>query len=205
MKRPFFAIAVIIALVWLIPALLPEESGWRLGFPFRIFFTTIALMGGLFFLLLEAPAPRQPTSGLGVFAWISAVYLVTVGFLVGIGMLFPQFDIPTEQDMVVAASPAERGRALFLDSATTCILCHSIEGQGGTRGPDLSGIATRAETRVEGLSAEAYIRQSILDSSAYIVEEFDPIMPPTLGDLLGQEKLEDIVAFLLTLEQDNDE
>jgi mono/diheme cytochrome c family protein len=195
---PLIVVAVITALVWLIPALLPADSGWRLGLPFRIFYTAIAVLGGLFFWLLEAPAPRQPTSGLGVFTSISTVYLATVGFLVGIGMIFPQFQIPTEQ-VVTAETPAERGKARFFDSATTCILCHAIEGQGGTRGPDLSDVATRAETRVEGLAAEEYIRQSILDPQAYIVAGYDPLMPPGLIKVIGEENLDDLVAYLLTL------
>ncbi|MFQ5593710.1 MAG: c-type cytochrome [Anaerolineae bacterium] len=199
LRWPLIAVAAVIALVWLVPARLPADSGWRLGLPFRMFYTGIAILGGLFFLLLEAPAPRRPTSGLGVVVGISAVYLATVGFLVGIGMIFPQFQIPAEQ-VAVAESPAERGQALFLDSATTCILCHAIEGQGGTRGPDLSGVATRAGTRVAGLSAEEYIRQSILDPTAFVVEGYDPIMPPGLIKVIGEENLDDLVAFLLTLE-----
>lgn len=199
LRWSFIAIAVIIALVWLIPALLPEDSGWRLGLPFRIFYSVIALLGGLFFLLLEAPTPRRPASGLAVFARISAVYLVTVGLLVGTGMVFPQFQIPSEE-VVVGQTPAERGEALFFDSATTCILCHAIQGQGGTRGPDLAGLATRAQARVEGMTAEEYIRQSVLDPRAYVVHGFEPIMPEGLVSVVGEGNLDDLIAFLLTLE-----
>ncbi|MFQ5613103.1 MAG: c-type cytochrome [Anaerolineae bacterium] len=199
LKWPFIIVAAVIVLVWLIPTLLPPDSGWRLGLPFRVFYTAITVLGGLFFLLLEAPAPRQPGSGLAVFVRISLVYLATVGFLVGIGMIFPQFAIPAEQ-VAVAETPADRGQALFFDSATTCILCHSVEGQGGTRGPDLSGVASRAGTRVEGLTAEEYIRQSILEPTAFVVEGYDPIMPPSLINVIGEENFDDLVAFLLTLE-----
>lgn len=197
-KLLFTVIAVILMMIWLISVLLPEDSGWRLGIPFRFFFTGITLLGGLFFILLETPAPRAPKSTLGVLAWTSAVYIATVGFLVGIGMIFPQFQIPDEQ-VIVADDPVARGKALFLDSATTCILCHAIEGQGGTRGPDLAGVATRAETRVEGMTAEEYIRQSMLDPTAFVVEEFEPIMPPGLINVVGEDKFDDLVAFLLSL------
>ncbi len=198
LSRLLIILAIILALIWLIPIFLPEDSGWRLGVPFRTFYSIITLLGGLFFILLDAPAPRPPKSTLSVLGWISGIYLATVGSLVLVGMIFPQFQLPEEQT-IIPDDPAARGAALFLDSTTTCILCHAIEEQGGTRGPDLGGVATRAETRVEGLTAEEYIRQSILDPTAYIVEGFEPIMPPTLFEVLGEEKFEDLVAFLLTL------
>jgi mono/diheme cytochrome c family protein len=189
----------VIALVWLLPVLLPEDSGWRLGLPFRIFYSTIALLGGLFFLLVESPAPRRPASGLGAFAATSAVYLVTVAFLVGLGMVFPNFDLPTEV-VAVSQAPAERGEALFFDTATTCLLCHAVEGQGGTRGPDLSGLVSRTADRLEGPEIEEYIRQSILEPQAFVVDGYDPIMPPGLLKVVGESNFDDLVAYLMTLE-----
>lgn len=199
MRGPLLVIGVVIALVWILPVLLPEDSGWLLGPPFRIFYTAIALLGLLFYLLLEAPAPRQPSSGLGAFAWAGAVYLVTVGFLVALGIVFPNYDLPTEV-VTVSQAPAERGEALFFDTATTCLLCHAVEGQGGTRGPDLSGLVSRAADRVAGTGAEEYIRQSILDPAAFVVEGFDPIMPPGLLKVVGENNFDDLVAYLMSLE-----
>ncbi len=201
LRRPIIAVAAVTAVVWLLPLVLPDDSGWRLGLPFRIFFTVIALLGGLFFLLLEMPpSPPRSRTGLAVATRIGLVYVVTVGLLVGIGIVFPNFDTPTSGEINVAETPAERGEAVFFDSASTCILCHAIAGQGGTRGPDLSGVASIAADRVADLSAEEYIRQSILDPKAYVVEGFDPIMPENVINVLGEENFEDIVAFLMTLE-----
>ncbi|MFQ5922385.1 MAG: c-type cytochrome [Anaerolineales bacterium] len=199
MRGPLLVVGIVIALVWLLPSLLPDDSGWRLGLPFRVFYTAIALLGLLFYFLLEAPAPRQPSSGLGAFAWTGAVYLLTVGFLVALGIAFPNFDLPTEV-VAVSQTSAERGEALFFDTANTCLLCHAVDGQGGTRGPDLSGLASHAGDRVEGLGAEEYIRQSILESTAFVVEGFDPIMPPGLINVIGEDNLDDLIAFLMTLE-----
>jgi len=201
LRRPLFlVVAGVIAVAWLLPFLLSDDSGWRLGLPFRIFYTVIALLGALFFVLVDAPTPRAPRTGWGVFTSVSLVYLLTVGFLVGIGFLFPNFDTPTEADLVVAETPAERGEAAFFNSATTCILCHAVAGQGGTRGPDMSGIASRGADRVPGLSAEEYIRQSILQPRSFQVDGFDPIMPENLVTVVGEDKFEDLVAFLLTLD-----
>ena len=201
LRRPLIAVAAMTAVAWLLPLLLPDDSGWRLGLPFRIFFTVIALLGGLFFLLLETPAsPPRRRTGLVVVTRIGLVYMVTVGLLVGIGVVFPNFDTPSAGEIIVGETSAERGEAVFFDSASTCILCHAIAGQGGTRGPDLSGVASRAGARVAGLSAEEYIRQSILDPRAYLVDGFDPIMPENVINVLGEDNFEDLVAFLMTLE-----
>ena len=201
LRRPIIAVITVTAVAWLLPLVLPDDSGWWLGLPFRIFFTVIALLGGLFFLLLEAPpSPPRRRTGLAVATRISLVYVVTVGLLVGIGIVFPNFDTPSSGETIVGETPAQRGEAVFFDSASTCILCHAIDGQGGTRGPDLSGVASTAGDRVAGLSAEEYIRQSILDPKAYVVDGFDPIMPENVVNVLGEDNFEDIVAFLMTLE-----
>lgn len=201
LRRPIIAVTAVTGVAWLLPLFLTDGSGWRLGLPFQIFFTVIALLGGLFFMLLEMPAsPPRRRTGLAVATRIGLVYVVTVGLLVGIGIVFPNFDTPSSGEAKVGVTPAERGEAVFFDSASTCILCHAIAGQGGTRGPDLSGVASRAVGRVTGVSAEEYIRQSILDPKAYVVDGFDPIMPANVINVLGQDDFEDIVAFLMTLE-----
>lgn len=200
-RRPIIVVAIVIAFVWIIPVVLPSDSGWRLGLPFRLFYTVIALLGGLFFILVQSPATpsRQTATGWALVTKISAVYVVSVGLLVGIGAVFPNFDTPTEA-VSAGETAAERGEALFFDSATSCILCHAVSGQGGTRGPDLEGVATRAGERVTGLTAEEYLRQSILEPTAFIVDPFDPIMPPNLINVVGEENFDDLIAFLMTLE-----
>jgi cytochrome c2 len=95
------------------------------------------------------------------------------------------------------ADPVARGQKVFLDSG--CSGCHTIQGLStGTVGPNLSQIATVAATRVPGISAEDYIRESILDPSVFVVEGFpDNVMPKNFSTLLSQEKLEDLIAFLV--------
>ena len=97
--------------------------------------------------------------------------------------------------------PASRGRAVFLSPETGCIGCHTITNISvGTLGPLLDGLASRAGDREAGLSAEAYIRKSVLDPASYLVEGFENIMPAGFGDIMTEEQLEDLIAFLLTLE-----
>jgi cytochrome c len=55
-----------------------------------------------------------------------------------------------------------------------------------------------AATRAEGLSAEEYIRESILNPNNYIVEGYpENVMPQTFGDTLDDQQLEDLTEFLL--------
>jgi hypothetical protein len=51
------------------------------------------------------------------------------------------------------------------------------------------------------MDAPAYIRDSIINPTAYTVEGFqEGLMPADLEDLLSPEDLDAVVAFLLTLE-----
>ena len=97
-----------------------------------------------------------------------------------------------------------RGEELYyelsLGQNVSCRVCHSLEPDVRLVGPSFAGVATRAETRIPGLSAEEYIRQSILDPNAYVVEEFPAgQMLQNFDEILTDEQLDDIVAFLLTL------
>jgi len=83
---------------------------------------------------------------------------------------------------------------------TGCHICHSLQPDVVIVGPSLAGIATRAAGRIPGMSAEEYIRQSILQPNAYVVPGFPSgVMPPDFSEILTPEQIDDLVAFLLTL------
>ena len=79
-----------------------------------------------------------------------------------------------------------------------CIGCHRLDDLGDY-GPGFEGIAERASTRVPDLSAEEYLRQSIVDPEAYIVEGDwqGHAMPTTYGELYSEQDIADLIAFLL--------
>jgi hypothetical protein len=97
----------------------------------------------------------------------------------------------------------ETAEEIILNSG--CGACHAIGelGEKGKVGPDLSFIGATAAGRVAGLSAEEYLRQSILEPNAFIA----PVCPngPCLANImprdytmrLSEEQLEIMVAFLL--------
>lgn len=101
----------------------------------------------------------------------------------------------------VALSP-EAGKGLaYWRGEGACIGCHVIAGMGGgTTGPALSNIGNVAATRKPGMSAEDYIRESLLEPSAYVVQGFQPIMPSFKGRI-SDEQLNQLVQFYMTLKQ----
>ncbi len=97
-------------------------------------------------------------------------------------------------------TPAARGEYWFKRPPAICATCHALAPDTVIVGPSLAGIATRAGTRVPGLDAEAYLRQSIIQPDAYIVAGFQDVMQKNLGEKLSVEQINDIITFLLTLE-----
>lgn len=96
------------------------------------------------------------------------------------------------------STPEGRGQVVF--STAGCISCHTLSGiSTGTVGPVLDGIGENAGTRVDGMTAEEYIRQSVLDPSAYIVDGFaDGVMPQNFAEVLTEDQINDLVTFLLS-------
>jgi cytochrome c551/c552 len=89
-----------------------------------------------------------------------------------------------------------RGALLFATKG--CIGCHTHASLRNARvqiGPDLTHLADRAATRVAGLDARAYVRQSIREPGAYRVTGYTAVMPD-LG--LSDEEIESLVTFLLS-------
>lgn len=99
---------------------------------------------------------------------------------------------------------AARGETLFtsgVNGAPPCTSCHTVSaGRSGFQlGPSLRDIGTNAALRAEGMTAEAYLRQSILEPGAFVVPGFRDMMYPHFADHLSEQDLADLIAYLLTL------
>ena len=99
---------------------------------------------------------------------------------------------------------AARGEELFnqpiVGSEPGCNTCHSLTAGTVIVGPSLAGIGTTAATRVGDETAEEYLRQSILEPDAYLVEGFTAgVMSKNWADTLTDDQLNDVVAYLLTI------
>lgn len=98
------------------------------------------------------------------------------------------------------ADPAARGEYWFKRPPAICATCHALAPDTVIVGPSLAGIASRAADRVPGQSAEAYLRDSIINPGHFIVPGFPDVMQRNLGEKLSAEQINDIITFLLTLE-----
>ena len=192
---------VVLIAIWIGLPFVPEETGLQFGWVYRVFFTVMALLAGLFFWFLGRERIRTPERPASVIVSVAAVYLVTVGLLVAVGVVYPQFSVPkTEKAPAQETKAAERGRELFSNPTVGCFRCHAIAGQGGIRGPDLTQVASRAGSRVSGLTARDYLFEKLRAGSSYDfkVPKYAPIMPPYQA-LVSEDQLEDLVAYLTTL------
>ena len=82
-----------------------------------------------------------------------------------------------------------------------CAACHLLTPNDVKVGPSLHGSADRAGTRVEGQDAYTYLLTSILKPDAYLVEDFDNLMPSTLAKSLTSEEMDAVIEYMLTLEE----
>ena len=117
----------------------------------------------------------------------------------------------TGDDEEVTGDP-EAGEVVFTTQFTTasgmwmCSQCHSVTpDELRLIGPGLWIVAERGETRVEGETAVEYIRNSILHPNDFIAPG-DPAFPPGLmpqnyEEVLTEEQLNDLIAYLLTLHE----
>ncbi|MBT8212039.1 MAG: 4Fe-4S binding protein, partial [Acidimicrobiia bacterium] len=101
---------------------------------------------------------------------------------------------------------AELGERLFSESAlgrnVGCVICHSAERGDDGVGPSLHGVATRASSRVGELTAEQYLRESILEPDAYVVDGYpEGQMLGGYEETLSERDLDSLIAYLLTLEE----
>jgi cytochrome c oxidase subunit IV len=107
---------------------------------------------------------------------------------------------PPGGEAPAGAPPAElaaQGQAVFTGKGG-CGACHTIEGiSSGMVGPNLTQIGTTAAERKPGLSAEQYIRESIENPGAFVVEGFPPAMPANIRQNMTDAEFEALVAFLL--------
>lgn len=108
----------------------------------------------------------------------------------------------------LTAAPGDpaRGRALIVDRATTCILCHSgpfpEQKFQGDLAPNLTGAGSRwseGQLRLRLVDASRFNAATIMPSY-YRVDGLDRVGAAWRDKpILSAEQIEDIVAYLVTL------
>lgn len=102
---------------------------------------------------------------------------------------------------VSGQTPVEAGKDLFMNKLG-CASCHT--GGADQRGAHLEGIFNKEVKLVGGstvIADEAYIRDSILNPGAHVVEGYQPIMPTFKGQVT-EEQLVSLVAYIKSLSGD---
>lgn len=100
-----------------------------------------------------------------------------------------------------ASDPGSIARGSEIFGELGCGTCHTVSGRAGaegTIGPVLDGVGDRAHTRIPGTPAAVYIRESIIDPSAFIVADYASVMPSFDGAFTPGD-MDSLVAYLLSL------
>jgi nitric oxide reductase subunit C len=129
------------------------------------------------------------------------------------GAAVPGSNVGAPPQRAASNEPAEKGEVLFKSSPPACFTCHSVAPGVNLAGPSLAGIGHRAAERVkspdyhgEAKDAAGYIRESILKPSAYLVPgaiysaNGRSFMPDNFEKLLEDDQVDDLVAYLMTLQ-----
>ncbi len=92
-------------------------------------------------------------------------------------------------------------RGMQLAQNRGCLGCHSVDGSDAV-GPTWRGLFGRETPLADGSTVQAdqdYLRESILQPTAKVVEGYQPVMPPYD---LGDEELDALIAYIESLSED---
>lgn len=123
--------------------------------------------------------------------------------------------IPPEWENIILLvsrfSDPTRGEALFQETFEVemqngtigewaCSTCHMVNTDDPGVGPGMLSLPERASTRIEGMPAEVYVVHSIQNPGEYVVDNYeDGVMPVGYVDVLEEQDIYDLAAYLLSL------
>lgn len=88
---------------------------------------------------------------------------------------------------------AAQGKAIA--QSRGCVACHSIDGKPGV-GPTWKGLYGKTEALVDGASVkvdDAYLKESILQPSAKVVQGYAPVMP---AGAMNDQEVAAVIAYI---------
>ncbi len=103
------------------------------------------------------------------------------------------------QEKVLNLPPLELGQRLF--TGRGCAVCHAVDGVTVKVGPNLKGVFGKTARFTDGTTAkvdEQYLRESLLNPSAKIVEGFRDQMPTFKGQL-NDKQIDGLVEYIKSL------
>jgi hypothetical protein len=138
-------------------------------------------------------------------ARIGGLVIASTAFYAYVGQMVPQNQVQPPAEVVIradlsTAEMVEVGRGIA-EGKGLCRTCHTIGQTGALRFPDLDGVASRAQTRVPGLSDVEYFAQSLYEPDRFVVPGFNPGMPPINRPPIGltDQEILCVIAYLQSL------
>lgn len=136
--------------------------------------------------------------------------LAILGFFVWFSNWIPQirWEPPAKHEISPAMAPRELAKVGgVIVRERGCLTCHTLEPAAGVRGqgrgPNFANIAARRARGVPGAPQDLveYLAESLYDPGAYLVENYDDIMPPAhkAPARLSYEEVTAVVNYLLSL------
>jgi hypothetical protein len=135
---------------------------------------------------------------------LATLVLAATAFYTYVGQMVPQKEVYPPEDIelprdMTTADMVQVGRQI-MQGKGLCFTCHTVGKSGALRFPDLEGVAARAKTRIPGLSDVEYFAQSLYEPDRFVVEGFNPGMPPIHKPPIGltDEEILCVIAALQT-------
>ncbi len=103
-----------------------------------------------------------------------------------------------EKVVVAEASPLELGARTYQNN---CASCHTADGNAGI-GPTFLGSFGTQRTLASGETVvmdEDYVRNSIVNPGAQLVQGYSNIMPAAYGDTLSAAEIDGLIAYITSL------
>jgi mono/diheme cytochrome c family protein len=157
----------------------PKRLSWRkLGLPVYIVLAILVVVAGIFLLELLTFDPRNQEQG------------------------EPVSETSYAEEVAALLADADPSRGDAIATQYACTACHRQGAENGVA-PPFVGIAERAATRRPPMPAAAYIYESIIYPSAYLVPRNDEELYPdamlkNFRDTISDRDLGDLIAWLLS-------
>lgn len=166
--------------------------------------TAFVIVSALMLLLLAGEPAGADTEPRLATSQITGIGLLLVALLALWGVAFTGRPASETTPPETSAATSE-GEALFnqttLGSGPGCMACHSTDAARITVGPSIAAIGQTAAERVPGQTAEAYLRESILQPDAYVVDGYVPgIMYQLYSESLTEAQIDALVDYMLALD-----
>lgn len=101
------------------------------------------------------------------------------------------------EEIVVSLPAGDADSGVKLFASIGCNACHSLQKDQRLVGPSFYGLWTRSAANPSGLSAKAYIYESIVQPNKVIVEGYQAnLMPQNYAAVLSVQQMADILAYI---------